>query len=125
MDSQKVEYAEGSYQEFVFKLKKPKEDILEEVTADKLDLIHMAMGIAGEAGELMDAVKKHTMYNQPLDMGNVVEELGDLEFFIEGIRQALGITKEMVIQDNRNKLGKRYEKLKFSNEEAKARADKS
>lgn len=38
----------------------------------------MATGVSGEAGELLDAVKKSVVYKKPLDRENVVEELGDL-----------------------------------------------
>lgn len=90
----------------------------------KFDLVHMALGIAGEAGELVDAVKRHTIYNKPLDVANVIEELGDLEWYMEGLRQRLAITREQVLEANIEKLQKRYAEKKYSNEAAVARADK-
>lgn len=43
---------------------------------------HYELGIASELGEIASAVKKFYAYNQPVDMGNVREELGDLLFFL-------------------------------------------
>lgn len=84
----------------------------------------MAIGVSGEAGELLDAIKKVVIYNKPIDRENVVEELGDIEFYLEGLRQSLGITREETIAANINKLGKRYEGLKYSDQAAQDRADK-
>lgn len=98
--------------------------ILTELTPAKCHVWHMATGVAGEAGELLDAVKKHVAYNKRLDLANVIEELGDLEFYMEGLRSALDITREQTLEANYDKLmNKRYPNG-FSNEAAIARADK-
>ena len=81
--------------------------IAEEINAGDAHLLHMAVGVSGEAGELLDAVKKAVIYRKPLDCENVVEELGDIEFYLEGLRQGLGITREETIAANIEKLGKR------------------
>lgn len=112
------------HSELVRNLKKDPLDIVMEMTADKADLLHMVMGVAGEAGELLDAVKKHTMYDKPLDIVNVVEELGDIEFYLEGIRQALKLNRDYILMTNTQKLQKRYASGKFSNQQAQDRADK-
>jgi NTP pyrophosphatase (non-canonical NTP hydrolase) len=83
----------------------------------------MAVGISGESGELLDTIKKHAIYKKPLDMENVLEELGDLEYFMEGVRQAVGLTREECLKHNVDKLTKRYGS-KYSNEAAQIRADK-
>lgn len=98
--------------------------IASEITGDDAHLMHMAIGISGEAGELLDAIKKRVIYRKDLDMENVKEELGDLEFYMEGIRQLLGITRDQCIEANINKLGKRYEGFKYSDNAAQERADK-
>jgi NTP pyrophosphatase (non-canonical NTP hydrolase) len=84
----------------------------------------MVLGISGEAGELLDAVKKATIYRKPLDRVNVVEELGDLEFYMRGLRESLGITREETLGLNISKLRKRYT-AKYSDEAAIHRADKA
>lgn len=113
-----------SYEEMVGTLTKPGNQILEEITAHDCNLVHMAMGISGEAGELLDAIKKHVIYRKPLDRYNVLEELGDIEFFLEGLRQALNISREETLQLNMEKLGTRYKDFQYSNEQAVTRADK-
>jgi hypothetical protein len=110
--------------DMVASLVKSGEAIANELTAQDAHITHMAMGISGEAGELLDAIKKHVIYRKPLDMQNVIEELGDLEFYMEGLRQGLGLTREQCIAENINKLGKRYNAGKYSDESAITRADK-
>jgi NTP pyrophosphatase (non-canonical NTP hydrolase) len=88
-------------------------------------LNHAAMGVAGEAGELIDAVKKHLVYGKPLDRANIIEELGDLRFYIQAMQNVLGITESEVLQANADKLSKRYRGLKYSDKAAIDRADKT
>ena len=85
--------------------------------------VHMALGIAGEAGELVDAIKKAAIYNKALDVVNVIEELGDLEWYMEGLRASLGITREQVLQANITKLNIRYPE-QYTDQAAVDRADK-
>jgi NTP pyrophosphatase (non-canonical NTP hydrolase) len=112
------------HKELVAALAKPGSEIVNELDADKAHILHMAVGISGEAGELLDAVKKATIYNKPLDRENVIEELGDLEFYMEGLRAKLGITREETLVANINKLSKRYSSGSYSNQQAQERADK-
>ena len=114
-----------NYSHMVSMLAKPGHAIVEELTADKAHALHMAVGISGEAGELLDAIKKHVIYGKPMDWVNVVEELGDLEFYMEGLRQLVGVTREEVLRVNVAKLGKRYSAGTYSNTAAIAREDKA
>lgn len=75
---------------------------------EKFDLTHAALGLAGEAGEFADAVKKHTVYGRPLDRGNAIEELGDLLWFVALGCATLGVTMAEVAQQNIDKLKLRY-----------------
>lgn len=88
-------------------------------------LIHMIMGASGETGELLDAIKKHVIYKQELDLNNVIEELGDIEFYLEGLRAALGITRAQTLSSNINKLLQRYPNGSYSDTAAQERKDKS
>ena len=112
-----------THPKLVAALKKDPSIIREEVTCIDLDMIHMIMGISGEAGELLDAIKKSVIYRQTLDRQNVIEELGDLEFYMQGLRQILGISREETLEHNISKLMKRYEKG-YTDLAAKERADK-
>lgn len=106
-------------------LAKPGADIVASLTPEKAHSLHMAVGISGEAGELIDAIKKAAIYNKPLDRENVVEELGDIEFYMEGLRQGLGITRDETITHNKKKLSVRYAGGKYSDKAAQERADKA
>jgi hypothetical protein len=75
------------YGEMVRRLAKDGEEIVANLTPEKARMWHHATGISGEAGELLDAIKKVMIYNKPLDRENVIEELGDLEWYMEGLRQ--------------------------------------
>jgi NTP pyrophosphatase (non-canonical NTP hydrolase) len=114
-----------THPELVANLAKPGADIVATMSAEKAHLLHMAVGVAGEAGELLDAVKKAVIYNKELDLENVIEELGDLEFYMEGIRQGLGLTRAVTLDANIAKLGVRYNAGKYSDEQAQKRADKA
>jgi len=111
------------YKNFVMSKVKSGTEIASNMSPDEAHLIHMAIGVAGEAGELLDCIKKHTMYKKPLDLDNLIEELGDLEFYMEGIRYAVGIPREATIVANLTKLSKRYPK-RYTNKDAQERADK-
>jgi NTP pyrophosphatase (non-canonical NTP hydrolase) len=114
-----------THPELVKALAKSGDTIAEEMTGSEAHLVHMVIGISGEAGEILDAIKKAVIYRKPLDMENVVEELGDLEFYMEGLRQGLGITREECLKQNIEKLTKRYSNIMYSNESAQIRADKA
>jgi NTP pyrophosphatase (non-canonical NTP hydrolase) len=86
-------------------------------------VLHAVLGIAGEAGELVDAIKKHWAYGKPLDLANVFEELGDIEFYLMALRIELGVTREQILVENMAKLSRRYPKA-YSDELAIARLDK-
>ena len=98
--------------------------IASEMTGPDAHLMHMAIGISGEAGELLEAVKKRVIYRKALDRENILEELGDLEFYLEGLRQGLGISREDCLAANIAKLAKRYENMMYTDAAAHARADK-
>lgn len=120
----------AEYPQMVKQLAKPGEDILASledslIGDQKVHLIHMVMGVSGESGELLDAIKKFTIYGKDLDRENVIEELGDLEFYLEGIRQSLSITRDETLQANIDKLGKRYHRGVYSDDQAQNRADKT
>ena len=98
--------------------------LIKDLGSHRDNLMHGAIGISGEAGELLDAVKKNWAYGKPLDFENILEELGDIEFYLEAFRQSAGITREATIAHNLKKLGKRYASGNYSDAQAIARADK-
>ena len=99
--------------------------IKQEITPEQANLLHMAVGVSGEAGELLDAIKKHVIYQKPLDVENVKEELGDLLFYMSNLMQSVGLSFEEVLQHNVDKLSVRYSSGSYSNKQAQERADKN
>lgn len=43
---------------------------------------HAKLGIITEVGEIADAYKKHLIYGKPLDVTNIMEEIGDLAWYV-------------------------------------------
>lgn len=104
------------YDQFVYGLLKPQ--------TEQLMKLHCALGVCGEAGELADAIKKEQIYGKPEDRENIIEELGDLAFYMQGVMNQYQITPNEVYQGNADKLAKRYVGLKYSDKAAIDRADK-
>lgn len=113
-----------SHQDMVAKLFKDGNAIIKTITEEQLTRLHAVVGVSGEAGELLDAVKKETMYNKTPDIVNIIEELGDLEFYMEALRSAYGITREQTLEANIAKLAVRYSSGSYSDKQAQDRADK-
>lgn len=86
---------------------------------------HIGLGITGEAGEFADAIKKEVIYGKPVDLQNILEELGDLLFYIQAACTMYGLPKQYVLQYNAHKLSERYVGLAYSDKAAISRADKS
>lgn len=115
----------AAHREMVQALVKDPEEILKSLTPEKVDLLHAALGIATEAGEILNAVKAHVIYGKDLDLENLVEEAGDSEFYWEALRKNQGFSRIRALEHNLAKLAKRYEKYKYSDQAAVARADKA
>lgn len=105
-------------------LVKDPSEILKSLTPEKVDLLHAALGIATEAGEILSAVKAHVIYGKPLDLGNLVEEAGDSEFYWQALRKNQGFSRLDALEHNLNKLAKRYQNYRYSDQAAIQRPDK-
>lgn len=76
---------------------------------DKKDvLINGVMGLCGEAGEAIDIVKKHLAQGHDLDREHLIDELGDVAWYIAETAYALDVDLSEVLERNINKLKKRY-----------------
>lgn len=73
----------GAFAQMVEDLVKDGEEIRLSLTAKKCDLLHMAVGVAGEASELTEAV-------YIADIKNVIEECGDIEFYMQRLNVLTG-----------------------------------
>jgi len=80
-------------------------------------LLHCAMGLCTEAGEFMDHLKKHIFYGAPLDPVNLIEELGDNQWYVGlGVDELEAKFNDM-LQKNIDKLRARYPE-KFEEDQA-------
>ena len=71
-------------------------------------LINSVMGLCGESGEAIDIVKKWMAQGHELDKEHLVNELGDIAWYLAEAATALEIPLEDILQSNIDKLKKRY-----------------
>lgn len=71
-------------------------------------LIHYVLGVGTEAGELQDALKKSLIYGKELDKTNLVEEAGDILWYLSRLLSALGSSFEEAMYKNNAKLKARF-----------------
>lgn len=83
-------------------------------------LEHAQLGIASEAGEIADQLKKHFFYGKDLDVVNLSEEIGDLFWYLALAANELGYDFDQIMETNIAKLKKRYGD-KFSEQRATKR----
>ena len=114
---------EKDYADFVWSRTKDGAAIVDGMNPIKAELLHAAIGICGEASELLDAIKKHVIYGKVLDRANVVEELGDIEFYLQMMRTALGVGVDEITKANVAKLSRRYP-IGYTDQAAIERKDK-
>ena len=83
-------------------------------------LLHAGIGLSTEAGEFLDALKKHIFYGKELDRVNLAEEMGDMFWYLAIACDELGVEFESLMERNIEKLKARYGE-KFSEQSAEAR----
>lgn len=71
-------------------------------------LINGVMGLCGEAGEVIDLVKKHLHQGHSLNKDQLVKELGDVAWYLAEIAYAIDVDLETVLSLNIEKLKKRF-----------------
>lgn len=91
------------------------------------NMIYPAMGVCGEAGELLDKIKKHwrnktkadpeTVFENmwagslpPNDKTEIIKEIGDVLWYLNALSIELGTTLEFAAKLNRDKLLDRQER---------------
>ena len=73
------------HSELVKQLVKPGDEVRRGLSCVDVHLMHMSMGISGEAGEII-----HHFYTEQIWQNDaLVNECGDVEFYIEGYKQGL------------------------------------
>ena len=71
-------------------------------------VLNGVMGLNGEAGECIDILKKYFFQGHDLDADKLIDELGDVLWYIAETCTGIGVTMEEVAIRNIEKLRKRY-----------------
>lgn len=67
---------------------------------EQAELLHHSMGVVTEAGELMDQMKRHLIYGKDIDSTNLIEELGDLAWYVAGFMRLINTRQEWASHDD-------------------------
>ena len=86
-------------------------------------VLNGVLGLAGEAGECADIVKKHMFQGHELDKEHLMDELGDVLWYIAETAKGLGYTLEEVANYNIEKLHKRFGGNHFDKDKSINRKD--
>ena len=71
-------------------------------------LMNDMLGLAGETGECCDLVKKNRYQDGRYIRSDLLDELGDVMWYVAEAASAMGVTLESVAQHNVDKLRARY-----------------
>lgn len=74
---------------------------------DTRDLRHLfiaATGLAGEAGEVVELLKKHVRDGEPIDRMDLELELGDVVYYVCALADRFNLNLPMILAANRTKL---------------------
>ena len=66
------------------------------------------MGLNGEAGECIDILKKHLFQGHELDIEKLVNELGDVAWYLAVSANSIGYDLDTIFKMNIEKLKTRY-----------------
>lgn len=72
------------------------------------DLAMTGLGLAGEAGECVDLLKKHLFHGHDLDKNAITKELGDVLWYVATLAKTLDLSLGDIAQKNIDKLKARY-----------------
>lgn len=75
---------------------------------DAQGVLILALGLAGESGEVCELLKKHHGHKKPFSREQLRGELGDVLWYLANLADAHGLTLSEVAQDNVSKLESRY-----------------
>lgn len=88
----------------------------------ELMLMWCALGLGGEAGEVLDLLKKGICHQHGLDRLKIKEELGDLMWYVASIATLCEIDLGTILESNAAKLRQRYPNG-YSSADSRARVD--
>ena len=79
-------------------------------------IFNCVLGLAGEAGECADIVKKHFFHGHPLDKEHLKKELGDVAWYLAVCADVIDCTFAEILEMNIAKLEARYPGARFDTE---------
>lgn len=84
------------------------EKAMRTATPASIAFTNVALGMCAEAGEFADVLKKYLYHGHPMGAEQMIEEAGDVLWYVALAAEALGVTLEGLAQRNIKKLEKRY-----------------
>ena len=94
-----------------------------EFNPPETEILVWGLGIAGEAGDVAGCIKKLYAHNNNQEQG-IKENLGDTMWYVAMICNYFNWDLQEVLQENINKLKKRYPDGKFTVEDARRKGDR-
>lgn len=91
----------NQYQELAMRTKNPEINGYD-------SLRNAAYGLNGEAGEVIDLLKKYEFQGHKLSRIDIVDELGDVLWYVALACDALGLQMDYIMAHNVEKLKERY-----------------
>lgn len=79
-----------------------------EISDREIMAIWDAIGLAGEAGEVADHIKKGVFHQHGIDLEKLQKEIGDVLWYAAALCTTLGMDMSEVMQANIEKLKVRY-----------------
>lgn len=74
----------------------------------KESLSDYGLGLAGEAGEVIEPIKKYLFHGKGLLLDQMRDELGDVLWYLAAIATTLGLDLTVIAMRNIEKLAKRH-----------------
>lgn len=78
------------------------------ITPEQIMIVWNALGLAGEAGEVANLVKKGIFHQQGIDKEKVKKELGDVAWYLSALSKEFNFDLEEVLSHNIEKLKARF-----------------
>lgn len=110
----------NQYQELAARTLVDRPDI--EIPDQEMMLVWEALGLAGEAGEVANHVKKGVFHQHGIDLEKLKNEIGDTLWYAAALCTTLGLDLSEIMQANIKKLEVRYPNG-FTAEDSKRRVD--
>ena len=83
------------------------DNVLETLGPDA-DARSLALGVGGEAGEVLEIIKKGHRPGAEVDVEHLEEEIGDVLWYLAALADYYGLSLQEIALNNVEKLAKRY-----------------